>query len=209
MELLVIVRVPTQTSKLFPLNSAEVALLKEWDIVVVAQLFAINELTGKLDKEENELLKQHLQAHPTLRHKLGLLRIQLCKNNFLDETAVAVTNLALLFRKEHNVSRVYRDILKQNLHCQMNVPPAYSTRERDCIYIPERQTFMDAFQVLNLPFLSPKTKETAFQILNRTIWTNNKAFKSGLADSPTSHQCDETETMEHLVYSCPIYSERL
>jgi hypothetical protein len=30
-----------------------VSLLKEWDIVVVAQLFVINELTGKLDKEEN------------------------------------------------------------------------------------------------------------------------------------------------------------
>jgi hypothetical protein len=67
----------TQTSKLFPLNSAEVSLLKEWDIVVVVQLFAINELTGKLDKEENEPLKQRLQAHPSLSNKLGLLRTQL------------------------------------------------------------------------------------------------------------------------------------
>jgi hypothetical protein len=62
----------TQTSKLFPLNNAEVSLLKEWDIVVVAQLFAINELTGKLDNEENEPLKQWLQAHPSLRNNLGL-----------------------------------------------------------------------------------------------------------------------------------------
>jgi hypothetical protein len=50
----------TQTSKHFPLNSAEVALLKEWNIVVVAQLFDIDELTGKLEREENIHLKQRL-----------------------------------------------------------------------------------------------------------------------------------------------------
>ncbi len=37
-------------------GSAEVALLKKWDIVVVAQLFDINELRGKLDREENKHL---------------------------------------------------------------------------------------------------------------------------------------------------------
>jgi hypothetical protein len=36
-----------------------------------------------------------------------------------------------------------------------------------------------------LSYLLPsKTKETAFQILNRTVWTNNKAFKSGTSDPP-------------------------
>jgi hypothetical protein len=37
-------------------GSAEVALLKKWDIVVVTQLFDINELMGKLDREENKHL---------------------------------------------------------------------------------------------------------------------------------------------------------
>jgi hypothetical protein len=79
---------------------------------------------------------------------------------------------------------MYRDILKQNLHYQINAPPAYNTRERDGIYIPKRHACRDAIQVLNIPFLSSKTKETAFKILNRTIWTNNKAFKSGLKSCP-------------------------
>ncbi len=91
----------------------------------------------------------------------------------------------------------------------MNVPPAYGTRERDSIYVPELQTFREAFQVLNLPLLSSKMKETTFQILNRTIWTNNKDFKSGLADSPMCYRCDEIEAMEHLLYLCPNYSDFL
>jgi hypothetical protein len=51
-----------------------------------------------------------------------------------------------------------------------------------------------------------KTKETAFEILNRTIWTNNKAFKSKITDTPACALCPETETMEHLLMECQHYS---
>jgi hypothetical protein len=88
-------------------------------------------------------------------------------------------------------------------------PHAFGTRERDDVYVPERQTFIDAFRVLSLPYLSSKTKETTFQILNRTIWTNNKSFKSGLCPSPQCYRCEEIETMEHLLYLCPNYAEKL
>jgi hypothetical protein len=57
--------------------------------------------------------------------------------------------------------------------------------------------------------MSSKTKQVAFQILNRTVWTNNKSFQSGLSISPQCHRCEEVETMEHLLYLCPNYSEKL
>jgi hypothetical protein len=91
----------------------------------------------------------------------------------------------------------------------MGTPPAFGTRERDGVYVPERQTFLDSFKVLSLPYLSSKTKEVAFQVLNRTVWTNNKSYKSGLSPSPQCHRCEEIETMEHLLYLCPSYSEGL
>jgi hypothetical protein len=91
----------------------------------------------------------------------------------------------------------------------MDTPPAFGTRERDGVYVPERQTFVDSFKVLSLPYLSSKTKEVAFQILNRTVWTNNKSFKSGLSASPMCHRCEEVETMEHLLYLGPSYAEKL
>jgi hypothetical protein len=45
--------------------------------------------------------------------------------------------------------------------------------------------------------------------LNRTVWTNNKAFKSGRRDDPNCDWCEETETMEHLLYGCDNHTSLL
>jgi hypothetical protein len=54
-----------------------------------------------------------------------------------------------------------------------------------------------------------KTKETAFQILNRTIWTNKKAYKSWRRDNPNCDNFDQTQTIEHLIYGWEEYSSDL
>jgi hypothetical protein len=162
-----------------------------------------------LDKSENTELIHRLRQYPLLRHKIQLLRTQLLTYSFVDKTSVAITTLALLLPKDQNISQKFKKTIRHNLHLSMKIPPAFSTRERDGVYVPERQTFKDAFCVLSLPFLSSKTRETAFQILNRTIWTNNKGFKSGMCTSPLCFRCDEIETMEHLLYLCPNYAEKV
>jgi hypothetical protein len=47
----------------------------------------------------------------------------------------------------------------------------------------------------------------AFQIFNRTIWTNNKAFKSRKRLKPGCERCGRTETMEHFLCECEYYSK--
>jgi hypothetical protein len=89
------------------------------------------------------------------------------------------------------------------------MPPSYSTRQRDGLALPRRDTFLNAYKVLSLSLLPSKTKETTFQVLNRTVWTQNKSFKSGMAAYATCFRCDETETMEHLLYSCENYSTKI
>jgi hypothetical protein len=158
-----------KASVVYPFTKAEAELLWGWDIIVVSQLFNTNDLTGMLDRAENDVLAGRLQQYPLLRHKLHLLAGQLRNNIFLDKTSVAVTTLALLFRKDHNISQKYKKLLRHNLHLAMGTPPAFGTRERDGVYVPERQTFVDSFKVLSLPYMSSKTKEVAFQILNRTV----------------------------------------
>ncbi len=45
----------------------------EYYTVVVSQLFNTNDLTGMLDRSENDVLAGRLQQYPLLRHKLHLL----------------------------------------------------------------------------------------------------------------------------------------
>jgi hypothetical protein len=117
--------------------------------------------------------------------------------------------LPFSLERTKTLAKDIKKLLRHNLHPAMGTPPAFSTQERDEVYVPEWQTFVDAFKVLSLPYMSSKTKEIAFQILNRTIWTNNKSFKSGLGPSPQCYRCEEVKTMEHLLYLCPNYAEKL
>jgi hypothetical protein len=57
----------------------------------------------------------------------------------------------------------------------MEIAPAYQTRTRNNIHIINTPlTFHDAYQLLRLPPLTSKSRETAFQVLNRTVWTKIK-----------------------------------
>ncbi len=96
------------------------------------------------------------------------------------------------------------------LDTDIGVAPAYQTRTQGNIHIrPTVPTFNNAYQILRLPLLPSKTRETAFQILNRTIWTNNKAFKSKMRQDPNCERCGLTETMEHVLCECLHYAQLL
>jgi hypothetical protein len=92
---------------------------------------------------------------------------------------VGVTTLALLFKKDLNISQRYKKLLRHNLHLAMGTPPAFSTRERDEVYVPEQQTFVDAFKVLSLPYMSSKTKEMLFKFSTGQYGPTTKASSLG------------------------------
>jgi len=70
----------------------------------------------------------------------------------------------------------------------------------------DTDTFISAYGILKNPLLPLKTKEISFQILNRTLWTNNKAYKSHMSDSNLCRFCDEIETVEHTILQCENYA---
>jgi hypothetical protein len=115
----------------------------------------------------------------------------------------------LLLKGETNISRHYRKTLRTIKDETIKIAPAYSTRRKDGVFYPTTETFNKAYGIIKMSSLPSKTKETAFQILNRTIWTNNKAFKSGSRDTPECDYCGQVETMEHLLYNCDEYSAPL
>jgi len=72
--------------------------------------------------------------------------------------------------------------------------------------VPDSNTFISAYGILHNPIVPLKTKEISFQILNRTLWTNNKAHKSNMSDSNLCRFCDEIETTEHAILQCENYA---
>ncbi len=65
--------------------------------------------------------------------------------------------------------------------------------------------FLSPWVTYDLPSRFTHPQGLARNTVNRTVWTNNQAFKSG----PLCFSCNETETMEHLLYMGPCYSEIL
>jgi hypothetical protein len=185
------------------------ATLKDKNIYTVSQLLEVNDLTGRLTVEENRPLLADLSVYPHLQHKLRLLIRSMRRAPVVDKFVTHTTTASSLFMLDKNLSQIFKQQQRHKLHKTIQVPPSYSTRQRDGITLPQRTTFLNADKVLHMSLLPSKTKETVFRILNRTIWTQNKAFTSGRAPDTLCYRCDEIETMEHLLYCCEHYSAKI
>jgi hypothetical protein len=184
-------------------------VLEDRGIYTVSQLLEINDLSGRLTTEENKALFEDLAVYPHLQHKLHLFARAFRRGPIADKLNCQVTAASSRFLVEKNLSQIFRKQLRHQLHKKIDIPPSYSTRQRDGLALHRRDTFLNAYKVLSLSLLPSKTKETTFQVLNRTVWTQNKAFKTGMATEATCFRCDETETMEHLLYGCENHSTKI
>jgi hypothetical protein len=203
------IRGHTKFSKLLPLYPAEAATLEVQRITTVSQIFDTH-LSGRIDKAISPEVMNSLAPYPMLRHKLKALVQTLLKQPFHNKYSCPRSNLAILANLEINLSRRYRIKNREILDAAIGVAPAYHTRIRDGLAVrPSQRDFTNAYDILRLPSITSKTRETAFQILNRTIWTNNKAFKSRMRPDPYCERCKEVETMEHLLCVCEYYAEPL
>jgi hypothetical protein len=203
------IRGHTKFSKLLPLYPAEAATLEAQRITTVSQIFDTH-LSGRIDKAISPEVMDTLAPYPMLRHKLKSLAQALFKQPFHNKYACPRSNLAILANLDINLSRRYRLKNREILDGAIGVAPAYHTRIRDGLAVrPSQRDFTNAYGILRLPTITSKTRETAFQILNRTVWTNNKAFKSRMRPNPYCERCKEVETMEHLLCVCEHYAEPL
>jgi hypothetical protein len=195
--------------KLFPFYPADIATLQTLRINTVSQIFETH-LSGGIDKNVSPDLLTSLQPYPALRHKLTLFAQGFQRMPFRNKYANSRSTLASMMQLDTNMSRRNKLLCRSILDDEIKVAPAYHTRIRDNIQIrPTLQIFNNAFHLLRLSSLTSKTRETAFQILNRTVWTNNKAFKSRMRDNPNCERCGHPETMEHMICECLYYAQPL
>jgi hypothetical protein len=193
---------------IFPFTAAEKWELEYRNIRVVGQLFQEGD-NGDITREVDIALLSQLPAN--LRMKLNTLVSRVNKKRLpvSGHRVMPITIMESLLKQDVNMSSKYRQITRLKHGQIIQKAPAYNTRLRDNVYVPDEPTFVNAYRLVDCSYLSTKTREVAFQILNRTIWTNNKAFKSGLAESAQCERCTTVETMEHILYGCPHYSVKV
>jgi len=69
---------------------------------------------------------------------------------------------------------------RTRISCALHSPslsgtaPTYATKEWDGAYVLERSTFTEGYEVCKLPGLMSKTKEVAFDILNKRYGKTRK-----------------------------------
>ena len=191
------------------LTEAENITLQDAGIHTVSQLFVCGD-SGTITREYDLTINIRLARQPFLSHKLKRLAEAITKKALptLNIRPHHNTNAELLFPLQ-NLSKIQRKQKRDTTDNQIEIAPAYNTRIRDGVYVPDRKTFLDSYKIVDASFIPSKTKELAFQVLNRTLWTNNKAFKSGMRDSPDCKFCGQIETQEHLLFQCEHYSSKL
>jgi hypothetical protein len=171
---------PSRTHELFPFYAADIATLQVHQIVTVSSIFETHH-SGGIDKIVSPMLIADLQAFPLLCHKIELFAKNFQSMPFRNKYASPRLNLSTLMNLDTNISRRNRLLCKRVLDTEIGVAPAYQTRTQDDIHLrPTMRTFHNVYQLLHLPSLTPKTREKAFKMLNRTVW-------SGHTTKHTSH----------------------
>jgi hypothetical protein len=117
------------------------------------------------------------------------------------------TWLKIFLDRNSNVSRVYGKWCRDRITDKIKVAPAYNTRVRDRIPVPNEDDFAKAYlSLLNNPLLSSRMKDNSFQVLNRMLWSKQKAFLSNMADDPNCPYCTRAESTEHMLADCDNYA---
>ncbi len=71
----------------------------------------------------------------------------------VDKFVTPITTATSLFALDKNLSQIFKQQQRQKLHKIIQVPPSYTTRQRDGITLTQRATFINAYKVLHLSLL--------------------------------------------------------
>ena len=116
---------------------------------------------------------------------------------------------SILIEKRINLSNLIKKEDRKNQEDKWNSAPSRQTRIRDGIPVPDIETYNQAYQINYKSRFSEYQKALNLSILNRTTWTNSKAFKSGMSEDDKCRKCGETETVEHIFLNCEEYTEKM
>ena len=195
----------TFSSPLFRITVHEALILSRHGYTHVSQLFAINEMTGKINKGASadfHVLDENLRAKcRALRARIGS-SIDLSIDYTPGESILKTLDRV-------KWSNTYKKIYRNKVDNTFTGPPSYFSRQKDGIPVPEMKKFMAGYKKLFRLKLHSKTLETNFLLLNRQIWTNLKQNLSGGEEEALAscNLCGQVENTMHMMFECEQYSE--
>jgi len=195
----------TRINPIFQFSARDKADLWHNNIITVSQLFSTS-IGTTLTKDFADL--SALNLNPPLISKLKNLQSTLANTwrNYNEHTRNPHTTTQQIFSLSGKLSQYYARYHRKKMESKIVCPPSRTTRIRDGKNVPDVETYKKAYQICTMPMLANKTKEIAFQILNRTLWSNNKAFKSNIIDADVCFFCNETADTEHIILNCDAFS---
>ena len=155
-------------------------------------MFEQNE-RGKLEKRFNTQIEEMLREDQLLLYKLRRMQKGIeRKVEWTEEAAMKghteITGIKIFFEEGGKLSQKYSKEIRRRIDEEIGEPPSYRTRIRDRIIVPDRETYSKGYRIVRDKDVPSKTKEISFQILNRTLWTRNKAFKAGIEEEMREEQ---------------------
>ena len=188
----------------FPITTEENKELRRKNLTTISQLFNNTE-PRSLDKLEDHQLPRNLQIKIQNIAKNIKNRRQEFKNAPLRRNHAE----SILIDKTINLSHLIKKEDKRNQEGKWITAPSRQTRIRDGIPVPNMDIYNQAYKINYESRFSEYQKALNLSILNRTIWTNSKAFKSNMSEDEKCRKCGETETVEHIFLNCEEYTEKL
>lgn len=150
--------------------------------------------------------------HPLLISKCKTLRRLIAKNKTGPIKAMQGNFLEMVGEKKY--SKIVRILSSQKVNQSLPGPPSYFTRRREGYPLPPLEEFMRGYQNIMSLDIPSKTKETAFLIMNRQIWTSkkgslvnaNRGIEGGRGECSL---CAQIENTQHLLMECEAYSSKI
>ena len=124
----------------------------------MSQLFVCGD-SGTITREYDLTINIRLARQPFLSHKLKRLAEAITKKALptLNIRPHPNTNAELLFPLQ-NLSQLQKKQKRDITDNQIEIAPAYNTRIRDGVYVPDRKTFLDSYKIVDASFIPSKTK---------------------------------------------------
>ena len=110
-----------------------------------------------------------------------------------EHTQCQNTLLNFFLSKQRNISQIFMKLMQNTADKTIGTPQSRLTRIRDHINIPDVDTYMKAYDLRKISLIPSKTKEIAFQILNRTLCALTRASECSFSRNCPISPCASSQ----------------